>query len=135
MNERRGSRSTIVSGGSLRKSSSEITFKRVASDAEGVEILGNTSNREIPGTAIPASRACSRGGPLDDSDLLVGQPVELVDQLVDLPVGGGDLAFDGGLFCRVVGGAQSLIELEHFRNERHNCHETSLRGSVRGVDL
>jgi len=34
---------------------------------------------------------------LDDADLVVGQAVELVDELVDLPVGRVDLALDHSL--------------------------------------
>lgn len=41
--------------------------------------------------------SCSCRRLLHDLDLVGGQAVELVDELVNLVVGGGDLALEGGL--------------------------------------
>jgi len=59
---------------------------------------------------------------LGDLDLLVRQGVELVNELVDLPVGGVDLALEGGLggggFRRGEGPvACSGFQLDFWRNQ------------------
>lgn len=51
--------------------------------------------------AIAKGTGCTlnllRASLLHNPDLLIGQAVELVDELVNLVVGGGDLALEGGL--------------------------------------
>ena len=50
------------------------------------------------GTAKPTSafRLDARRVSFDDPNLFFGQAVEVVDELIDLPVGRGDLGCDGG---------------------------------------
>jgi hypothetical protein len=51
--------------------------------------------------------------PFHDIDLLLGQPVELVDQGVDLGVVGGDLALEQGGLGGGFGGGALAVQAEH----------------------
>jgi len=87
--------------------------------------------REIPRKARKAPeantfrvfRALSRSSwskhspPLHDPDLLLRQPVQLIHQPVDLPVGGFDLALEMGLFVRRFSGGELLVQGEHALDE------------------
>ena len=57
-----------------------------------------------------------RGGGLDEGDFFGGEAVELVDELVDGAVGGGDVAGEvglcGGGFC----GGEIGVEFQHTLN-------------------
>ena len=55
----------------------------------------------------------SVGLPADDGDLLVGESVELVDQRVDLVVGGRDLALDQVAVALRLRLGQALVQLQH----------------------
>ena len=48
--------------------------------------------------AHPTLLIISYGGTFDNGDFVVGEVVEFVNQPVDLLVGGGDLALEGGFF-------------------------------------
>lgn len=50
---------------------------------------------------------------LDDADFLVCQAVEFVDELVDLFVGGVDLALDERFLVVCLGNLKALVELWH----------------------
>jgi len=49
----------------------------------------------------------------DDGDFFFCEAVEFVDQLVDLLVGGGDLALEGGAVVIRLRRLQSSVEVEH----------------------
>ena len=54
---------------------------------------------------------------LDDVDLFVGQVVEFVDELVDLSVGGVDLALEEGLLMVRPRRLKALVQVEHPLNQ------------------
>jgi len=48
---------------------------------------------------------------LDKVDLLLSQVIKVIDDLVDLLVGGGDLTLQGGAFEVGLGGSELLVEV------------------------
>ena len=65
-----------------------------------------------PGTRHPYRSSSSRPF-LDNANLGVGQAVQLVDELVDLPVGGSDLGFEPGTVGRGFGFGELRVQDEH----------------------
>jgi len=57
---------------------------------------------------------------LNDADFFVGQVVELVDQLVDLPVCGVDLALDGPFFMIGLGDLDVFLKILDIAGQLHN---------------
>ena len=66
------------------------------------------------------------GGGFDEGDFGVGEAVELIDELVDLSVGGFDLALDDGAGVAGFGGGKFGVEVDHFLCEL--LHTTALFG-------
>ena len=65
---------------------------------------------------------------LDDLDLLFGEAVEVVDEPVDLAVGGVDLALEGGLVVGRLGGVDNRLWMCSIRST--SCSIRSWRGLV-----
>lgn len=67
--------------------------------------------------------------PLDDRDLGVCQPVQLIHQRIDLPVGGFDLALENCFGVRHLLRRQLLVQVEH---TRHQVDHAVVAGSIGG---
>ena len=66
----------------------------------------------------------------DDLDLLFSQPVEFIDEGVDLLIGGFNLALEEGLFVVGLCLRLPLVEVEHPIDEAHHL---IVAGDVFGV--
>ena len=71
---------------------------------------------------------------LHNLDLLLGEAVEGVDELVELVVGGGDLALEHGLLVGGIGGGESLVEVEHGLDQVHHLVVPGLVGGIGQTD-
>ena len=72
---------------------------------------------------------------LDDLPLLVGNSVQLVNQFVNLGVGGSDFAVDAfNLRGSELAGMLLLVQFQHPVNEFHDLVVPGLVGRVREID-
>jgi len=72
--------------------------------------------------------------PLHYRNLLLCQSVQLINQPVDLPIGGVDLALDGVCVMTCPGFRQLLMQGEHLFHELHHPVMAGLVGGVVEVD-
>ncbi len=74
------------------------------------------------------------GIPLDDPNLLIGQAVQFVNELVDLPIGGVYLTLEGGLLVAGIRHTKLLMEREHRLDKRNHPGVSSFVGGIGEID-
>ena len=72
--------------------------------------------------------------PLDDLDLLLRQPVQLINQAVDLSVSRRDLSLDCGLLVLRLRPCQLLVKRQHLLHEFDHPVVADFVGRVGEVD-
>src|ERR1017187_3835979 len=66
------------------------------------------------------SKPKSFSSALHEFDFVIGQTVKLIDQPVNLLIGGSDLAFERGFLRRRFGGGQTLVQRQHLLHQRNH---------------
>ena len=87
----------------------------------------------MPASSIRCEIFCL-GTLLDQRNFLFGQVVKLVNEAVDLAVGGGDLGFDLFESVRVTLPGFLLLQVEHLLDEGHHLVVFRHVGGVLEVD-
>jgi hypothetical protein len=88
-------------------------WEKEGSSAAGLGPLGGGSDTRACQTALVGSVV----PPFHDSDLFLGQPIQLIHQRVDLLIGGLDVALVELLVGGDGGGGHFLVQVQHALNK------------------